>query len=140
MKNMYEVFDDFVKAPDKESKIAVLRNDRRQVLQNVLQGAFHPDIQYVIKEKVPYKASDSPPGMGYTSIEGEMKRIYLLVEGSKRVDPNLSLQRKKVILAQMLEAMEKREAEVFMNMILKDLKVKGLTYKVVQEAFPGLLP
>lgn len=140
MKNMYELFDEFVKAPDKDSKIAVLRRDNRQVLKNVLQGAFHPSIQYVIKEPVPYKVSDSPPGMGYTSIEGEMKRIYLFVEGSKKVDPNLTLNRKKVILAQMLEAMEKREAEVFLNMILKDLKVKGLTYKIVQEAFPGLLP
>lgn len=140
MKNMYELFDEFVKAPDKESKIAVLRRDNRLVLKNVLQGAFHPAIQYVIKEAVPYKVSDSPPGMGYTSIEGEMKRIYLFVEGSQKVDPNLTLQRKKVILAQMLEAMEKREAEVFMGMILKDLKVKGLTYKIVQEAFPGLLP
>lgn len=140
MKNMYEVFDDFVKAPDKESKIAVLRRDNRQVLKNVLQGAFHPDIQYVIKEKVPYKTSDAPAGLGYTSIEVEFRRIYIFVEGSKKVDPNLTLNRKKVILAQMLEAMEKREAEVFMNMILKDLKVKGLTYKLVQEAFPGLLP
>jgi hypothetical protein len=29
---------------------------------------------------------------------------------------------------------------VFMNMILKKQKVKGLTYKIVKEAFPDLLP
>jgi hypothetical protein len=44
------------------------------------------------------------------------------------------------LLIQILEALEASEADVFMNMILKDLKVKGLTYKIVQEAFPDLLP
>ena len=68
-----------------------------------------------------------------------MNRIYMFVEGSKRVDPNLTLQRKTVILAQMLEAMEAKESEVFMGMILKDLNVPGLTAKEVEEAFPGLL-
>lgn len=139
MKNMYEVFEDYKKAPNRTASINVLRWDNRQVLKNVLQGAFHPGIQYVIKEAPPYKKSDSPPGMGYTSIEKEMDRIYIFVEGGRRVDPNLSLQRKNVILAQMLEAMEAKEAEVFMNMILKDLKVPGLTAQEVEEAFPGLL-
>jgi hypothetical protein len=35
--------------------------------------------------------------------------------------------------------LEAKEAEIFMNMMLKDLKVKGLTPKIVEEAFPGLL-
>jgi hypothetical protein len=38
----------------------------------------------------------------------------------------------------MLEAMEKREAEVFMNMLLKKQKVKELNAEVVKEAFPNL--
>jgi hypothetical protein len=139
MKNMYEVFEDYKKAPDRTAKINVLRWDNRQVLKNVLQGAFHPGIQYVIKSAPSYKKPDSPPGMGYTSIEKEMNRVYMFVEGSKRVDPNLTLQRKTVILAQMLEAMEAKESEVFMGMILKDLNVPGLTAKEVEEAFPGLL-
>jgi hypothetical protein len=29
---------------------------------------------------------------------------------------------------------------VYMNMILKDQKVEGLTYEIVKEAFPDLLP
>lgn len=138
-KNFYELFEEFEKAPNREAKIAVLRNDNRQVLKNLLQGAFHPAIKYVIKEPVEYKKSDSPPGMGYSSLDMEFKRIYIFVEDSQKVAPNLTLERKKQLLIQILESLEEKEAEVFMNMILKDLKVKGLTAKLVEEAFPGLL-
>ena len=44
------------------------------------------------------------------------------------------------LLIQMLEALEPREAIIFINMILKNLKIKGLDAKIVKEAFPGLLP
>jgi hypothetical protein len=40
----------------------------------------------------------------------------------------------------MLESMEEKESAVFAGMIMKRLPVKGLTYKLTQEAFPGLLP
>jgi hypothetical protein len=139
MKNMYELFDEFEKAPNKEAKIAVLRNDNRQILKNVLQGAYHPAIKFLIKKKPKYTRSDSPPGMGYTSIETEFKRVYLFVEGAKKADPNLTMVRREQILIQILEALEAKEADVFMNMLLKDLKVKGLTPKIIEEAFPGLL-
>ena len=138
MKNLYETFEDFVKAPDHNSKINVLRRDNRLILRNLLQGAFHPGIQYAIKEPIKYRKSDAPPGLGYSSIESEFKRIYLFVEGSNKVDPNLTLERKKVILAQMLEAMEAGEAKLLMGMILKNLDVPGLTKDLVEEAFPGL--
>lgn len=139
MKNIYEVFDDFAKLKTRAEKIDLLRSDRRRVLKDVLQGAFSPNIQFVFDKPVEYKPSDAPPGLGYTSIEQELKRVYLFIKDHPRVAPDLTHERKEHILIQMLEAMEAREAEVFMNMILKDLKVKGLDEKLVREAFPGLI-
>jgi hypothetical protein len=78
--------------------------------------------------------------LGYTSIAQELGRAYLFEEGNPRVEPNLTYERKEKILIQILEALEKREAEVFLNMLLKDLKVKNLDYRIVNEAFPDLLP
>jgi hypothetical protein len=40
----------------------------------------------------------------------------------------------------MLESMEAREAKIFEQMLSKKLKVKGLTYGLVKEAFPEILP
>ena len=140
MKNLYEVFDEFQTAKDRETKMDVLRRNNSYALQCVLRGTFHPNIRYVIDEMPKYIHSDSPPGMGYSSITSELDRIYLLEENNPRTSPNLTLDRKKVILTQMLEVLEAREAEILAGMLMKRLPVKGLTYKLVQETFPGLLP
>lgn len=137
--NVYEILDEFVNASSRSEKIDVLKKHDGFVLKSVLQGAYHPNIRFVIKKKPDYKISDAPPGLGYSNLDTELKRVYLFVENNPRVDPNLSMERKEHILIQILEALEAREADVFMNMLLKDLKIKGLTPKIIEEAFPGLL-
>ena len=140
MKNLYEVFDEFEKAPNRQAKIDVLRNNRTYALECVLRGTFHPQIKYVF-DKIPnYNNSLSPPGLGYTHIHQELDRVYLYEQNNPRVAPTLTLQRKEYLLTQTLEAMEGREAAIFAGMLTKRLPVKGLTYKLVEEAFPGLLP
>ena len=139
-KNVYEIFDEFEKAANDHDRLCVLRFNQSWALKNVLKGAFDPNVQFVI-ERVPYyKPSDAPPGLGYSTIHQELGRAYLFEAGNPKVDPNLPYDRKEKILIQILEVLEKREAEVFMNMLLKNLKVKNLDYKIVKEAFPDLLP
>lgn len=140
MKNMYEIMNELQKAEARKDKIEVLRRNNSPTLQALLQGAFHPDIKFLIDEIPKYKSSDAPPGMGYTQLSVEFRRLYIFVEGSKKADPNLTPQRRKQILVQILEALEGQEAKLFAGMLMKDLKVPTLTYKLVQEAFPGLLP
>jgi hypothetical protein len=140
MKNLYEVFEEFENAPKREDKINILRNNNSYALECVLRGAFHPNVRYVIDEIPTYRKSDSPAGLGYTSIHQELGRVYLFEANNPKTSPDLTLDRKKVILAQMLETLEEKEAAVFAGMLMKRLPVKGLTYKLTQEAFPGLLP
>jgi len=138
MKNIYEIFDEFEKASNKEERINVLRQNRNYALRSVLKGTYDKNVVFSI-DKVPlYKPSDAPPGLGYTSINMELGRAYLFEANNPRVSPNLTKERKEQILIQILEALEKREAEVFMNMILKKQKVKGLNAEIVKEAFPDL--
>ena len=141
MKNVYEIFQDFMNAEDDTDRIIILQTgtSENRRLTEVLQGAMHPNIQFVIKEKLDYNPSLSPPGLAYSTMESIFDRIYLFTEGSTRVSPNLTLEQKKILAIQILEGMEAKEAEVFMNMMLKDLKVPGLTPRIVEEAFPGLL-
>lgn len=139
-KNIYEIFDEFEKAETDYDRVCVLRFNESWAMKNVLRGAFDPNVRFVI-ERVPYyKPSDAPIAMGYTSITQELGRAYIFEDGNPRVEPNLTYDRKEKILIQILESLEKREAEVFMNMIMKNLKVKNLDYRIVKEAFPDLLP
>lgn len=140
MKNLYEVFEEFEKAPNRQAKIDVLRNNKSYAMECVLRGTFHPNVKYVF-DKIPnYNNSLSPPGMGYTHIHQELDRVYLYEQNNPRVAPTLTLQRKEYLLVQALEAMEAKEAAIFAGMLMKRLPVKGLTYKLVAEAFPDLLP
>lgn len=139
MKNVYEIFTEFENAPNRESKIAVLRNNNGWALKNILKGTFDPNIKFVFEKPIQYKQSDSPPGMSYSSIHKELDRVYLFEVNNPKTSPNLSLKRKEQILIQILEVLEAKEAEIFMNMLLKKQKVKGLTPAIVKEAFPDLL-
>lgn len=138
MKNVYEIFDEFEKAPSKEDKINILRTNSNYALREVLRGSFSPYIEFVYDKAPQYKPSDSPPGLSYSSIQQELGRVYLFEKNNPKVSPNLDPKRREHILIQILEVLEKREAEVFMNMILKKQKVKGLDSKIVLEAFPNL--
>jgi len=141
MKNVYEIFNEFTKAESNAERVFVLQNNVRQNrrMKEVLQGAMHPAIQFVIKNPLEYNPSLDPPGLAYSTMESIFDRIYLFTEGSTRVSPNLTLRDKEILAIQILEGMEAKEANVFMNMLMKDLKVPGLTPEVVEEAFPGLL-
>lgn len=139
MKNIYEIFDEYERAKSIEDKIAILRFNSNYALKNVLKGTFDPDIKFVFNEIPPYKKSDAPAGLGYTSIHQELGRAYLFEKDNPRVDPNLTHQRKTEILIQILESLEAREAEIFANMLLKKQNVEGLTYMMVRETFPDLI-
>jgi len=142
MKLMHEVFEEFKSAKTREERRDVLRrNDTGdQTLRTVLQGTFHPAVQWVFKEPIEYNPSYVPVGMGYTSLAKEKEKFYIFVEGSRKVNPDLTFERKRIIALQILEALEAREAEIFMNMMMKDLKIPYLTPKLIEEAFPDLLP
>ena len=139
-KNIYEVFDDFKNAKTKQDRIEVLKRNNNYALQNVLIGAFDNNIKFTIKKVPEYKKVDVPPGLSYSHMTEALSRIYLFVEGNTRRPEGLSDKRAEEILIQLLESLEEKEAEVFANMIQKDLKVPYLTSNLINEAFPGLLP
>lgn len=139
-KNFYEIFDEIAAAEDRAAKQYILATNDSPAMRQVMRAAFDPNIKFVF-EKVPYyKPSDAPPGLADTSIYKEIWRVYIYEQGNPNVSPNLTFERKEQLLIQILEALEAREAVVFMNMLLKDLKVPGLDYELVKNTFPGLLP
>jgi hypothetical protein len=140
MKNVYEIFAEFEKSDDHHARLCVLRFNGSYALKSILKGTFDPNVQFDIDQVPYYKPGDSPPGLSYSSIHQELGRSYIFETNNPRTAPGLTKARKIQILTQILEMLEAKEAEVFMNMILKKQKVKGLTYEIVKEAFPDLLP
>lgn len=140
IKNVYEVFDDFRNATTKQDRLDVLRRNDSYALKNVLLGAFNPEIKFTIKKVPEYKKIDIPPGLSYSHMTDALSKVYLWVEGNPKRPEGLTEKRATELLLQLLESLEPKEAEVFSAMIRKDLKIPHLTQKLVNEAFPGLLP
>jgi len=139
-RSVYEILKDFENAPSKAEKISVLQKNNNFELNNFLQGLFHPGIQFVFDKPIEFKRDNVPPGMGYSTIHQQLDKIYLFIENNKRVSPNLTKEKKVELATQMLESLEPKEADMLMNMFLKKSPTKGLTYAIVREAFPTLLP
>ena len=139
-KNIYEVFDEFKKAKNKVDRIAVLRKNDTKALRDVLIGAFHPSIQFTVDKVPDFRRVSMPPGMSYDHMSGALSRIYLFMAGNSRVPEGLTEKRKNEILIQILEALEEQEADVFISILKKDLKVPYLTPALIDEVFPNLLP
>ena len=139
-KNIYEVFDDFKKAKTKADRILILQKNDTPALRDVLIGAFHPNVRYTVDKIPEFRRVDMPAGMSYDHMSGALSRIYLFVKDNPRVPEGLTEKRKNEILIQILESLEEKEADVFIGILKKDLKVPYLTPALINEAFTGLLP
>lgn len=139
MKNISEIFEEFNKAQTRQEKIDVLRKNSCPALRNVLKGTFDPTIEFTITNVPMYTPSDSPIGLGYSTIHQEIGRAYMFQKNNPRTAPSLSEERKEQILIQILEMLEAKEAQIFVNMLLKKQNVPELTSTIVKEAFPDLI-
>lgn len=138
IKNIHEVFEELEAAPHKDAAKAILYYNITPGLRGVLRANFHPGIKFVIDEVPPYRENNAPIGLGDTSIHKEINRVYIFEQNNPRVDPNLTLERKKIVLTQILEGLEAKEAKIFADMLLKRIKVKHLNKKLIEEVFSDI--
>ena len=108
------------------------------ILQHFLRGLFDPKVKWSITETPDYAEDDiTPEGEPANSLYIEIPKCSLFVEGhpkAKGVKPA----RLKQILVQVLESLHPTEATLYMQMLKKKSKIKGLTSKLVLEVFPGM--
>jgi hypothetical protein len=140
MKNIYEIFDEFEAAKNKQQRMDVIGRNLSKVLTEVLQLGFHPQPQWYFDElPESYVVKDVPAGMSYAQLTTEMRKLYMFQKGNEIAD-KLTDKKREQLLVELLQNLEPREAEVIMGIFRKDFGVKGLDYKFVKEAFPAMLP
>ena len=121
-------------AKDKPKKVAVLRENDRQPLRQILKGAFDPKIKWDLPEGTPpYSENDAPAGTEHTTLYTEARRLYYFVDGAA----TLSKTKKETMFIQMLESLHADDAKVLIAVKEKTLNkvYKGLTAECVKEAF-----
>jgi hypothetical protein len=119
-----------------EEKVRFLQSNDNPILKTILKCVFDPKIIFLLPEgSPPYKPSE------YLDLEGrlysETRKLYLFVEGG---NPNLSKFKREMLFIQLIESLDKRDAELLIAVKDKKLPFKGITEKIVRAAYPDLLP
>ena len=131
---MSEIATKVNNAKDKPRKLKVLKDHDSVPLRQVLKGAFHPDIKWLLpKGDVPYTPNDAPLGTDHTILSQEAKRLYLFIEGG---DNAISQNKRETTFVQMLEGLSAEEAEFLIAVVNKKVnnKYKGFTANLVKDA------
>lgn len=122
----------------REEKINELREYNSLALRDVLKGAYDDSIQFLLPSGAPpYKeaSEESPPNR----LSRSTKQFRYFVVGGP--GENMPQTRVETMFIRLLESVHPDDAKLIIAM--KDKKVaglyKGVTKKLVSEAFPGLI-
>lgn len=132
-----EILQQFDAAETRKDKIVVLQKHDTARFRDFLVLAFKPEIEFDVA--IPkYKPSLNPAGLNELYIDGELSRMYRFIKDHPKRPSGFGGDRQEQILISVLEGLHKDEAELLINVLKKDLKVKYLTPALVREAYPGI--
>ena len=135
-KSLSEILKLADEAASKEEKVDVLRQYDCDPLRTILISCYSPQVKWLLPKGEPaYTPSD------LTDIETrlyqESKHLYLFVEGG---NPNLTAHKRQTIFVQILESITPEDAKLLIGCKDRKLPYKTITKKLVDEAFPGIIP
>jgi len=135
-----EIFEEFDKKTNREHRIEVLRKygNNNVWFKEFLNYAFNPRIKFDLHAIPTYKPSVDPAGLSITSLNNEMRRLYIFIQGHPKRTGKLDPKKEARILYALLISLHADEAKLLVGLLQKNLGVKYLTAKLVKEAFPGM--
>jgi len=135
--NVVETLEMVDKAKTRDEKREILTKRDNYATRALLQLNFHPDVAWHIpKGTPPYTPSqvaDSTEG----SIHFEVKKLNYYVKGGGH---NLSMLKRESMYVQLLERVDPEDAKLLIAVKDQNLSYKGLSYKLVRDVWPDLLP
>jgi hypothetical protein len=134
-----EVLELVSKAETKKEKIEVLRKHNSLELRDVLKGAFDDTVEFILPKGQPPIDELEKKKYDKRHLVHETKKFRYFVKGGPGEQVN-ALRRERMFI-DMLYRIESVEATLVCKMKDKELDgvYKGLTKKLIQEAFPGLI-
>jgi hypothetical protein len=138
--NIHEILDQFELVETRQDRKKILENNNLHYFKEVLKYTFNSKYEFYTEDKFPadYQQPDTFLGLRLAGIESEHRKAYLFLKGDPTAE-SLTEQKRHILLLQLLESFEPKEAKIWFNMMKKDLKTKGLTRSLVEEVYPELL-
>ena len=137
-KTFDSIFKQVEQSTKKEDKIRILRENSSSTMKAILGYAYDPYVEWLLPETdPPYQALPQNADAEIT-LQGAQKQFYLFVKGPTETQKNLKQTRRELLFIQLLESVHPDEAKVLLGMKNRKLPYRGLTRKLVAEAFPNL--
>jgi hypothetical protein len=135
-----EIFKEANKLATREERITFLRKHDSPALRDIIRIAFDKDVVCIMPEGAPpYKPDDAPEGHAPSSLYKRFREFNLYFKGP--VADKMKPLRRETKFVQLLESVHHTEAELLIRAKDKILhkKLMGITRKLCQDAFPGLI-
>lgn len=130
-----EFLDKVSKLKSRKEKVDALKANDFFSLKTVLQGAYHPNIKWLLPPgQPPFKPNELVDQENV--LHREARRLPYFVENGLAVR---SQTQREAMFIELLENVTKEDALLLCAIKEKKLPYKGITADIVREAFPGLL-
>ena len=135
-----EIFEKASGLKTKKEKIAYLQEmGQYPAFKDILRINYDDDVVPLLPSgETPYRKDDAPEGMQYQSLHKEYRRFTYFFKGSPAAE-NLSPIKRESMWIDLLESLSGGESELLAAAKDKRLRYKGITKKLIMEAFPGLI-
>ena len=135
--NILETLELVGKAKTREEKRQLLTDRDNFATRALLQLNYHPDVKWHLPPgKPPYtpgQVADSTPN----SLHFEVKKLDYYVDPSPH---DLPMLRRESMFVELLERVDPNDAKLITAVKDRKLSYKGLSYKLVKDTWPDLLP
>lgn len=132
---IFQILEAVAEAKKTEDKIALLRQNDNGALRIVLKYALDPAIEWDLPPTDPPYTPCPFPAQELRLLS-ETRRLYLFIKGG---NPNLTKMKRESLYIELLESVHPKDAEILNSAKTKKLPYKGITLKLIKQAFPDLI-
>jgi hypothetical protein len=137
-KTFHEIFKEVEKQKARKDKIAALQKYSGPALKQVLGLTFDPNVKWLLPEGAPPYNPLPKSADQEVALAAELRKMYLFLQGNTDTQRNLKQVRREQLFIGLLESIDPDDAKVVIGMKDGKLPYKGITRKLVAEAFPNL--
>ena len=138
--NVRETFEEIAKAKTREEKREVLKKRENFATKALLQLNFHPNVKWLLPPGAPPYMPSTEGDKTSNSLQFEIKKLDYYTDPSPHPLSELPMLRREGMFVGLLERLDPQDAIMLIAIKDKKLSYKGLTYKLVKDVWPELLP
>ena len=138
--NVRETFEVIGQAKTREEKRDLLKQRENFATKAILQLNYHPSVKWLLPPGAPPYTPSTEGDMTSNSLHYEVKKLDYYTDPSPHSLEDLPMLRRESMFVSLLERLDPKDAKLLIDVKDGKLSYKGLTYKLVKDTWPDLLP